>query len=263
MLNACRPIDLYLQADNPVFISNHIIPRSSIDTISVINYNIEYGKHTIEASQWLSEHLNPKYSQIIFLQELCEKDVEYMAEVLDLNYLYIPISFEEKKNKNFGNGILTNWEITRYKKVLLKHSKPFNGRRRSATYGLLKYEDQYIHAYSTHLETIIMPPKKRKEQLASLVADINSDKDSDMILIGGDFNCISNDMRQAYTSALEEIDVKEYTKDIQATAQILFGIPVTLDLVYGKGFNVHDQQTHSHHNWSDHAAVELTLVIDR
>jgi len=162
--------------------------------------------------------------------------------------------------KNFGNAILSDLSILENKKILLDHQKPFNGRRRSATYAKLKIGEDILHSYCLHLETMVISPKLRKAQLASLNKHLTALKDQDKIIVAGDFNCISSDMRIAFRNILANTDLIEDTRHISPSLRLFMGIAVRTDLKFGKGFNPTLPQVHNHEEWSDHSAIEIKLV---
>ena len=258
--SSCQSVNLYLEADTPVFTHNAYINHSYHDSLTVITYNIEYGLHIKEVCHWLGQQHNNQLTRLIFLQEVSEQDVELMSNELSLNYVYYPISYEKKYMKNFGNAILSDLSILENQKILLDHKKPFNGRRRSATYAKLKIGEHMLHTYCLHLETMIMSPKLRKAQLSSLNNHMTTIKDQDKIIVAGDFNCISYDMRVAYRNILKNTDLLEYTQHISPSLHLFMGVTARTDLIFGKGFNPTLSQVHHHEGWSDHSAIEVKLV---
>lgn len=258
--SSCKPIKLYLENNKPVFFQNSFDTSLYSDSISLLTYNIEYGQHCREVSHWLNQHYQNQQTKLVFLQEVSEQDVELIAKKLSLNYVYYPISFEKKYQKNFGNAILSNLSILGHEKLILGQKKPFNGRKRSVTYARLKNGEDIIHTYCVHLETIVMPPKLRMEQLKSLTNHIGSLKDPHKIIVAGDFNCISYDMRKNYRSILSRNNLLELTTNIDPSLTLFLGIPARTDLVFGSGFCSILERSHQHKTWSDHSAIEVKLI---
>jgi len=259
----CKTVRPYSNEEGPSFLRiDSKYELSSFDTLQVISYNIEYGLESEAVSYWLKDTLDTNQGFVIFLQELDEQDFSLIAEQLSANYIYHPISYEPKYDKNFGNGIVSNLTIMNTDKILLDETK-LNGRKRSATYAQVSWGKQIIHTYSIHLETMVMSRKKRINQLRSLVSNINSIQKNEAIILAGDFNCISYDMRQKYRQALLKAELTEITQSIGPTLYLPLKIPARTDLVFSRGLKaLHCIRSQPNKDWSDHAAVFSLLTTD-
>lgn len=226
LLASCARITTYDEGELPVFMSNEISTEliNLEEPITAVSFNIEKSNKIDLAIEELANHNATKNIDILLLQEMDQSDVHQMAEALELNYLYFPISYSEKDDKNFGNAILTKNEIHREEKFILPHQKA-NGRIRNATNCVIEVEEKSILIYSIHTETVIMDQRKRMNQIDAIVDDIESKSEGvDYVLIGGDFNTILEMDLRRITARFKAIDMNWDSEDIGATGDYLFGI---------------------------------------
>lgn len=258
IFSSCAKIDTYSESESPMYMSNGV--SSSIinpdEPLTVVSFNIEKSQKIDLAIQEISDNKSTANVDILLLQEMDQVDVMKIAEALELNYLYFPISHSAGDDKNFGNAILTKNEILEEDKFILPHEKS-NGRIRNATNCVIEVDDKSILLYSIHSETVVMDRRKRMQQIDAIISDIESkDDDVDHVIIGGDFNTLLKMDLVRYNRKFSAIGMAWDSEDIGATGDYLFGIvkPAN-DHIYSKNLKFLDSGKLEDSKSSDHLPI--------
>jgi len=261
-LFACK--SSYLDSNEPMWGSNEVEEASLTNRlIKVVSYNIEESKNIDQAIWELRNTDELVNSDILLLQEMDENGVLKIADSLDMNYVYFPISNYKKDNRNVGNAVLANRIIGKTKKTILPN-EPFIGKgRRMSCSAVLLIENKEVSIHSIHLETIVMRRKKRVEQLQFILDAIN-DESSNIkhFIIGGDFNTMFDKDIFAMNEILVNNGFNSNSENIGKTGTVPFDvIEPQLDHIYSKGFQFIDKGKCSACEASDHKPIWAIIKI--
>ncbi|HRI61283.1 MAG TPA: hypothetical protein PK228_16195, partial [Saprospiraceae bacterium] len=262
-LSSCGTVSIYQEPDKPIFHSN-LINSDTVqhgDFLKVVSFNIEKSEKIEEAITELTNFEKIKDIDIYLLQEMDEKGVDAIAKKLNLNYLYIPIVYNNLLKKNMGNAILTKGTIHYYEKLILPNSKWTNNRRRHATIGQVNIHDKEILVYSVHTETIVMSRKKRMEQVDSLIEHIKMKiPDYQYILTGGDFNALLSKDSKLVVKKFIDAGFDWSTSTAGSTGKAFFGLlKPTHDYIFSRGLKSMDAGKIEASRSSDHYPIYTEL----
>ncbi len=229
-----------------------------VESLTVISYNIWFAEDIDRALSELKEINSQKGLDIVLLQEMDETGVEQIARELRLNYVYFPAAIEPTYGKNFGNAVLTRWQIVDSQKLILPHKSLSNRMNRVAARATIRIHEAEILVYSLHTESVFTLPRFRKDQYTTVLNDIGPE--ARFVIIGGDFNsfteadvkAVEDDFRQAGFTRVSE--GSGYTV-------IKFGVEMTTDHVFAKGFVVEEAGKLTGATASDHLPIWVTLRL--
>lgn len=258
-LISCKTIITYSEQDRPIFYSNTINSDSvkPAGSLKAVSFNIEKAEKTEEAIAELKNFEKIKDSDIYLLQEMDEKGVDSIARALNLNYLYIPIAYNNLLKKNMGNAILTKGTIHYPEKLILPHTKWTNKRRRHATVGQVNIHNKEILVYSVHTETIVLSRKKRMEQVDAILEHAKmKSPEYQYIISGGDFNTLlSKDSKRVVKKFIDN-GFDWSSEAAGSTGKAFFGLlKPRHDYVFSRGFTLMDAGKTEASKSSDHYPV--------
>lgn len=226
-LLSCRTLQVYKDSDKPNFYSNEKIPTNTdlVDSLNVVTFNIKKAEKIELATIELQDVEKTRNVDIFLLQEMDEQGVKAIASSLRLNYLYIPIVYDETAKKNIGNAILTKGTIECPEKLILPHAKWLSKSRRDVTIGEVNVHQKKILVYSVHTETMMMSRKNRMDQLDAIIEHARMQMPNyKYVLIGGDFNTL---FTKAGDRAVKKFNGGGYdwcTANVGSTATAFFGL---------------------------------------
>ena len=229
-----------------------------VETLTVVSYNIWFAENIDEALSELQEIKSQKGLDIILLQEMDEVGTEKIARKLQLNYVYFPAAIEPTYHKNFGNAILSRWPIVDSQKLILPHKSLSNRMNRIATKATIRIHDADIFVYSIHTESIFALPHFREDQYTAVLNDI--DLEAKFVIVGGDFNSFTE-------AAVEEIEnvyrQAGFTRVSEGSGYtvVKYGIELTSDHIFAKGFVVDEAGKMALATASDHLPIWVTLAL--
>jgi len=143
------------------------------------------------------------------------------------------------------------------RKLMLPHKSLSNRMNRIATQATIRIPGADILVYSLHTESVFSLPWYRKEQSTAVLNDIDSD--ARLVIVGGDFNSFT----KASVEELEE-DYKlagfvRASKGSGSTV-IKYGIEMSSDHIFAKGFVVEHAGKLAGATTSDHLPIWVTLL---
>ncbi|MFT3893723.1 MAG: endonuclease/exonuclease/phosphatase family protein [Anaerolineales bacterium] len=249
----------YLDKNSPYYSGNYAvnIPKTTED-ISVVTYNIWFAQDIDQAILDLGKIGAQRNLDIVLLQEMDESGVERIARELQLNYVYYPAAIEPTYHKNFGNAILSRWQITDSQKLILPHKSFSNRMSRIATRATIRIQDVEILVYCLHTESIFSIPQFREDQYKAVLNDI--DHQAKLVIIGGDFNSFT----KADAKKVEEIYKQGgfmRASDGSGNSLFKFGIGAPADHLFTRGFVVKGTGVLSEATASDHLPLWVTLKM--
>ena len=228
-----------------------------VKALTVVSYNIWFGEDIDQAVVELRQIQSQKELDIILLQEMDETGTEQIARELQWNYVYFPAAIEPTYDKNFGNAILSRWQIVDSKKVILPHTSLSNRMNRTATRATIQFHGTDILVYSVHTESIFTLPQFRKDQYTAVLDDI--DPEAGLVIVGGDFNSFT----EASVEEIEKIyNPAGFVRVSEGSGYTIvrYGIEITSDHIFTKGFRVEETGKMMEASASDHLPIWVTLL---
>jgi endonuclease/exonuclease/phosphatase family metal-dependent hydrolase len=262
---SCSKLQFLEKSDNPLFYSSKdslaVIDQN--DSLTVLTFNIKKARKIQLAITELKQFEKTKKIDVYLLQEMDEKGVEAIARELNLNYLYIPISYDKSDKKNIGNAILTKGTIAHPEKLILPHAKWMNKQRRSATIGEVTIRQKKILVYSIHTETFAMGRKERMDQIDGIIKHAKLQTPNyQYTLIGGDFNTVFSKDAQLVVEKFTGNGFNWSTDKVGSTARAMFGfVKPTNDYLFSRGLQLTKAFKIETSRSSDHYPVFATYVI--
>ena len=248
----------YPDQNYPYYSGNYAAERSKpVKALTVVSYNIWFAENIDQALSEIKEIESQRELDIILLQEMDEVGTEQIARELQLNYVYFPAAIEPTYGKNFGNAILSRWPIVDSQKLILPHKSLSNRMNRIATRATVRVHGNNILVYSIHTESIFTFPRFREDQYSAVLDDIGPE--TEFVIVGGDFNSFT------------EADVEEIEEDYRQAGFIRvsegsgytlakYGIEVSSDHIFAKGFVVEETGKIAEATASDHLPIWVTLM---
>jgi endonuclease/exonuclease/phosphatase family metal-dependent hydrolase len=175
----------YTALEGPSFEGHYAeIPPSFSGVIKVVTWNLSFGEKVTSAISTL-RHAEPlRDADVLLLQEIDEQDTELIARDLGYNFVYYPATIHSKHGENFGNAILSRWEIGEHRKIILPNIRQ---QTRIAVIADVLINGVPVKVINVHLETIWMLNLIGKKQPEYLF-DNSTENQLRNVLIGGDFN---------------------------------------------------------------------------
>jgi endonuclease/exonuclease/phosphatase family metal-dependent hydrolase len=253
---SCPTAKNYLSPEGPKF-SGAYGPQSRIfdDTLKIVSFNIKYAEKVGIALAELAEKPELQRADIILLQEMDDPGTEHIAKALGYNYVYYPATLHPQSEKNFGNAILSKWQLTKEKKILLPHEVAVAKTRRIAVAATVLAEQTEIRIYSVHTATIVLSLDKRLSQADSVLKSLSGDYSH--IVIGGDFNTVFANNIQQFEEIFNRYGFERASESAGSTAE-KGPFDFTLDHIFVKGFQVIQSGT-VESEASDHTALWVIL----
>lgn len=176
------------------------------DSITVVSWNIQYGKNVELALSEIRAHDRLKDADIILLQEMDSDGVRFLASELGFNFVYGPASVSPKNKDLFGNGVLSRWPIMDHRILVLPHETMLTGHRRIAVSADIDMGGRTLRAVSLHTATMIMDQEKRMEQAAAIRDSLGPHEGP--VVMGGDFNTVSQYEGTLLRRVMRKLDMK-------------------------------------------------------
>lgn len=231
-----------------------------VESLTVVSYNIWFAENIDLALSELREIRSQNRLDVILLQEMDEVGTEKIARELQLNYVYFPAAIEPTYDKNFGNAILSKWPIIDSQKLILPHKSLSNRMNRIATKATIRIHDADILIYSIHTESIFTLPKFKEDQYTAVLDDINSE--AKFVIVGGDFNSFTGLAVEEMENAYRQAGFTRVSEDSGYTV-VKFGLELTSDHIFAKGFVVDEAGKLAAATASDHLPIWVTLTLQR
>lgn len=249
----------YPDPNHPFYSGNFAVNTPvPVQALTVMSYNIWFGLNPEQALLELQEINSQTELDIILLQEMDEVGAEQIARGLQMNYVYYPAAVEPTYNKNFGNAILSRWPILDSHKLILPHKSLSNRMNRIATKATVQIHGTDILVYSIHTESIFTLPQFREDQVITVLDDMGPE--DRFVISGGDFNSFA----ESDVEEIEEIYSRAgFTRVSEGCGYtvIRYGIGVTTDHIFAKGFTVEETGKLAGATASDHLPIWVTLKL--
>ena len=248
----------YMEEDSPFYSGNHALDRlEPVETLTVVSYNIWFGDNIDQAISELREIESQRALDIVLLQEMDESGTEQIARELQLNYVYFPAAIEPTYDENFGNAILSRWPILDPQKLILPHKSFSNRMNRIATRATVQIQGMDIFVYSVHTESVFTLPKFRKEQYTAILQDM--DPEAGFVIVGGDFNSFTQTAVEEIEQSYQDAGLSRVSRD-SGHSVVKFGIGLSTDHIFAKGFMMEQAGTLAGATASDHVPIWVTMT---
>ncbi len=259
LLIACQPpIQNYEEENSPYFAGNYApVEYPFTGDLKIVSWNIKFGTEVEQAIKELQEVEALQDADILLLQEMDEDGVEKIAQTLAYDYIYFPASIHRKNGNNFGNAILSKWELSEPEKIILPHKNPKNGQVRMATKAMTTIGDLQIPLYSIHTETAWLSNEKRNEQVDTIIADIG---DAQFVFVGGDFNSITPAGVAILDEKFAKIGMIRVSAGAEPTVEIA-GANFSADHIFARNAILIENGAWSETKASDHYPVWVTVSL--
>lgn len=234
--------------------------------LSVINYNIKYGKRLSEIAQWLSSH--PTKLDIMCFQEFPIKYLNVLFDALPKNtYDYKFASGFIKRGTDYGQLTVFNTKKVQYKshKISTYPGSFFEKRifknkgERSSLITTFAYEGKQFRIANTHLICLALN-RQRRNQLKTIqetLSKLPNAKKMPTVLLG-DLNYTSLIGQNAFITFMEKYGFKNAIRGVKTHR--LFLVPHQLDYVFYNNCAISDISVVKT-NMSDHYPLFFTLVL--
>lgn len=257
-----RTMENFAESDGPRFAGEFAPKPAGFDgELKVIAWNIRFAEDVETAVTELQAIPDLQDADILLLQEMDEQGVDKIARELGYNYVYYPASLHSHHNRNFGNAILAKWPITNDKKLLLPYENPSNEQTRIAVRGTVNIDGQEVLVYSVHTETYWLSQRKRNEQAAAIAADILSQPRPDKVIVGGDFNAVTDPDVADLDEIFAEAGLERVSAGAGSSVEVA-GIGIEADHLFASSFTPMDNGTYPDTTASDHFPVWTLLKMD-
>ena len=185
---SCSLSDNYPHPEKPFYTHDFRAKHTQVapDTLKLVSYNIKYSRQPEKALNLLTSHTDLADADIILLQEMQNKDVKRIAQELQCEYIYFPATSHVVAGHDFGNAILSRFNLENPQKIVLPHLNPVNKSIRIAVLSTVIIGSKKIRVVSLHLETFLMRSGKKQDQIKTVLQKTRNNYDG--IIIGGDFN---------------------------------------------------------------------------
>jgi endonuclease/exonuclease/phosphatase family metal-dependent hydrolase len=185
---ACRPGVNYPDPASPRYADSARVVKGpkAHDTLRIVSFNIEYARQTRRAALLLSTVKTLRDADIILLQEMTAPATRFLADSLHMRYVYYPAIYNRIMRRDIGNAILSRWPIVGDSKLILPSHSRYAKTQRIATAATIRFNDQNIRVYSTHLGT--PADLGWKGRVAQLRGILDNASPFPLVVIGGDMN---------------------------------------------------------------------------
>ncbi len=218
-------------------------------------WNIQYGQHIPQAITVFQQTPDLQDLDVLLLQEMDSEGTAAIAQALGMNFVYYPASVHPKHHRDFGEAILSPWPLEKDQKLLLPHYSPRNGQVRIAVIAQVQAPTP-IWVYNTHLETSLMDPNQRLDQLETILQDAQTR--TGPILLGGDFNTLTPLEQKALVEHMSEAGFVWATSEVTGTVSAAEG-HLTLDYIFVRELTPVDAGVVTHTRVGDHWPLWVTL----
>ena len=251
----------YPDQNYPYYSDTYALANSgSVKTLTVVSYNIWFAEDIDQAISEMQMIELQNGLDIILLQEMGEVGTEKIARELQMNYVYFPAAIEPTYDKNFGNAILSKWPIVDLQKLILPHKSLSNRMNRIATKATIRINNTDVLVYSLHTESIFTLPQFREDQYTAVLDDV--DPEARFVIIGGDFNSFTDKSVGKIENAYSQVGFSRVSEGSGDTV-IKYGIELSSDHIFAKGFVVEEAGKLVGAIASDHLPIWVKLILNR
>lgn len=223
-------------------------------TLKIVTWNLHYGTKLDQIISTLETTRELKDADFLLLQEIDADGVETLAKALQFNYFYAPSVFNDERQTEYGDAVLSKWPLHDPEKIRLPNILPGLAENRNAVNAVASVGGRDIRIYSAHMDVIWM------EHQGKFMAD-EMTKQNDPVILGGDFNT----WQPASIIHLEKIlagtGMERLSRGTGYTFERL-GVPFTLDHIVSNDGLDYNAGVYRQTDASDHYPVWAILEFD-
>ncbi len=185
---ACRPGFNYTDPVAPRYAgaAHTINAPAHGDTLRIVSFNVEYAREYKKAARVLSTARDLRDADVILLQEMTAPATKFIADSLQMRFVYYPAIYNRIMRRDIGNAILSRWPIVEDSKIILPSKSRYAKTQRISTAATIAFGDRRIRIYSTHFGTPAdLGWSGRIAQLQRIIDDAAR---YPLVVIGGDMN---------------------------------------------------------------------------
>ena len=223
----------------------------------VVSWNIQYGIESELAAAEIAAAPEMRDFDLLLLQEMDEPGTAIVAERLGASYTYSTAGPHANTGRDFGNAVVTRWPIRRNAEVPLPHRATVSGQPRSATHAIVHVGEHEVSAYSVHTEIPALRLARRIEQFATVAADADWHP-IDLVVVGGDFNTVTDRGTRALTRTLGRAGLERMSS---TPSYRRGGRDLSLDHIFARGFTSSTTGVVTGTTASDHAPLWVELEL--
>jgi endonuclease/exonuclease/phosphatase family metal-dependent hydrolase len=258
LLVSCGPVRNFDEPYEPFYEGNYAVSgHISGEKIKIVTWNLSFAENLDTAIETLTQVEELKGADILLMQEMDEIGVDLLAKEMGYNYVYYPATVHPRNNKNFGNAVLSKWEISEHEKILLPKSGSNRKQTRNAVKAVIKIDDQEISAYSVHLETFWIFQRRNQRQAAYINQLFERDEYS---IVGGDFNSLTRGSIFYLEQEFAQSSLVRLSGGTGYTFKYL-GLKLTLDHLFASSVNVFESGVWRWTAASDHYPIWSDISI--
>ena len=225
--------------------------------LRLVTWNIQFGIGAEAAASALQRDEFLRGADIVLLQEMDEEGTALIAEQVGLHYVFAAASRHPKSGRDFGNAVLSPWPLTDASIVDLPHKSAVQGQPRIVVRATVSVGPHVIDTCSVHTEVPSLSSPKRLRQFAAIAADAEK-RNSEMLVIGGDFNTVTRRGIAAVGERLATIGAVRVSADAGPTLR-RGGREFALDHVFTRGLTPVDCGVVTGLDASDHRPLWVRL----
>ncbi len=184
---SCNKAINYSDPEGPVYQGNFSDNIRENEKLRVVTFNTKHSENRDQIIKLLGQTEELYGADVILLQEADEESTRKIAKDLKYNFSYIPSAIHPKTGKNFGNAILSKWDIVDTEKIVLPETGRYNGLQRSVLKSLIKFNGSNLQVYNVHFSTVFQLSSKNRYKQFERVFD-DAVKSQYPTIVAGDFN---------------------------------------------------------------------------
>lgn len=227
--------------------------------MKVVSWNIEHGIKVDQAITELTSITELADADIILLQEMSPESVAAIADGLGLDYRFGAVADSCETGRPFGNAVLSPWPMGETDTIPLPLTARKMPQPRCAVHTTVEVNEMTVNAISIHLETVLLSRRGRARQAVSAARAKNVNRPEPTVL-GGDLNSASVAAIRAMDRSLANASLTRLTDGTTETFR-RFGLPFTLDHVYGRGVQATASGVVAAATASDHQPIWVELDL--
>ncbi|MFH1416571.1 MAG: endonuclease/exonuclease/phosphatase family protein [Elusimicrobiota bacterium] len=250
----------YNLPDSPRYYKNEFTNGSDGTAgLKLVTYNTNFSKKIDKTIGFLQNEQCLKDTDIVCLQEADHAGVERLSSLLEYNYVYYPAVLHPSHNRDFGNAVLTKYNITGDIKVILNPEKTHHFNR-IAVGARIEAGGINIVVVSVHMK-VFMNAHDAGIQIAKLLD--SSMLPGEAFIVAGDFNCYRKPKKDIIFNLFKDKEYIHATDSLNWTFRkwYLFNKKFAVDHIFTKGLKVISSGSIEYPFANDHLSVWAELRI--
>src|SRR3954452_15344867 len=125
VLTGCATAINFDGASAHMFIGQRSLSVREGTDLRLVTFNVKFGEQIERAGDLLSRPGPLRNADVLVLQELDVPGTERLAQVLGMNYVYVPSAIHPSSDRAFGVAVLSPWPIDEARNLPLPHPHRF------------------------------------------------------------------------------------------------------------------------------------------